>query len=91
MPYVFFDAGHKWHYRRKILTPAFHFNVLQQFAAIFSQEADCLTRKLLDKTDEPYVNIVPYISEFTLNSITGNKMETFNLHYLPNLVNYRNK
>lgn len=31
--------GPKWQKRRKILTPAFHFNILQQFTTIFNEES----------------------------------------------------
>lgn len=35
----------KWHFRRKILTPAFHFRILHDFLPIMNQEATKLIRK----------------------------------------------
>lgn len=69
--------GEKWHNRRKILTPAFHFNVLQQFVTIFTQQTRDLIEKLEQHHKEPYIDIVPYITEFTLHSINGNKIVIF--------------
>ncbi|XP_029663232.1 cytochrome P450 4C1-like, partial [Formica exsecta] len=36
----------KWHARWKILTPAFHFNILNQFVDILIKENDCMTKSL---------------------------------------------
>lgn len=39
--------GQKWQKRRKILTPAFHFHILQQFQLIFNEES-AKTVKMID-------------------------------------------
>uniref|UniRef100_A0A1A9VZG8 Cytochrome P450 n=1 Tax=Glossina brevipalpis TaxID=37001 RepID=A0A1A9VZG8_9MUSC len=62
--------GEKWHFRRKILTPAFHFNILQTFNEIFKEES----LKLLEKLkclQHDRVNVSDLIDEFSLNNVCG--------------------
>ncbi|XP_056636365.1 cytochrome P450 4c3-like [Diorhabda sublineata] len=62
--------GSKWHKRRKILTPAFHFNILQQFVDIFNKETEELTKHLLELTVQDYViDIIKPITNYTLSSM----------------------
>ncbi|CAH1100873.1 unnamed protein product [Psylliodes chrysocephalus] len=61
--------GDKWHRRRKLLTPAFHFNILQPFVDIFNKETDNLVEDLLQSCNEEYIDVVKPITEFTLFSI----------------------
>ncbi|XP_077298759.1 cytochrome P450 4C1-like [Arctopsyche grandis] len=64
------STGDKWHSRRKILTPAFHFNILKQFTRTFVEQSDQLVEKL-KKTESQGVDILPYITDFALHSICG--------------------
>ncbi|CAH1100869.1 unnamed protein product [Psylliodes chrysocephalus] len=63
------SGGTKWHKRRKILTPAFHFNILQEFIEILNRETQILVDNLSKICDQPYVNVVKPITEYTLFSI----------------------
>lgn len=64
-------TGEKWHTRRKILTPAFHFNILQQFVKIFIRKTKDLLNTLEERCDEPFVDVMPLITDFALHSICG--------------------
>lgn len=40
------SRGRKWHQRRKIITPAFHFRILEQYVEIFDRQTQQLVRQL---------------------------------------------
>ncbi|KAJ8736226.1 hypothetical protein PYW08_006882 [Mythimna loreyi] len=67
--------GAKWQERRKILTPAFHFNILKQFFNIIEDNSYRFLDNLKEKAGKP-IDIVPMLSEFTLNSICETAMGT---------------
>ncbi|XP_048512933.1 cytochrome P450 4C1-like isoform X2 [Athalia rosae] len=70
------SKGEKWHDRRKILTPAFHFNVLRQFVPIFVEQSEKLVKSICLESDEKVYDIVPLLHNFTLNSICETAMGT---------------
>uniref|UniRef100_UPI003B436FEE uncharacterized LOC140265571 n=1 Tax=Amyelois transitella TaxID=680683 RepID=UPI003B436FEE len=67
--------GSKWQQRRKILTPAFHFNILREFYVVLEENSDRLVAKLAQHTGKE-LDLVPVMSEFTLNSICETAMGT---------------
>ncbi|XP_044765946.1 cytochrome P450 4c3-like [Coccinella septempunctata] len=77
----------KWHTRRKMLTPAFHFNILQKFLHIFNEESrlivDSLKGHSHNETDASKI-----ISKFTLDTICETAMGT-KLSELANGEKYR--
>ncbi|XP_074031334.1 uncharacterized protein [Leptinotarsa decemlineata] len=70
------STGSKWQTRRKILTPAFHFSILQQFVGVFNNETKKLVEVLRNETEKTSTNVFPLISEFTLNTIAESSMGT---------------
>ncbi|KAG8234871.1 hypothetical protein J437_LFUL014563 [Ladona fulva] len=69
------SAGQKWHSRRKILTPAFHFRILDDFLDVFREQSQVLVEKLEKEAvkGEPF-NLFPYITLCTLDIICETAM-----------------
>lgn len=68
--------GKKWQHRRKILTPAFHFNILQQFAAIFRDESEKVIAHINHRISEGdnVLDVSTISCRFTLNTICETAM-----------------
>ncbi|KAL0120083.1 hypothetical protein PUN28_008041 [Cardiocondyla obscurior] len=64
----------KWHLRRKILTPTFHFNILQQFVENLIEEGENMTKSLQNEGESVVKDLVPFFSEYTLNAICETAM-----------------
>ncbi|XP_032682980.1 cytochrome P450 4C1-like [Odontomachus brunneus] len=75
------STGAKWHSRRKMLTPTFHFSILQEFTNILIEEGKHIVQKLKDVGGMVEVDIESFISEHTLNIICETAMGT-SLHNL---------
>ncbi|XP_013134893.1 PREDICTED: cytochrome P450 4C1-like [Papilio polytes] len=69
------SGGSKWLHRRKILTPAFHFNILRQYLVSLEDSASRLV-DTVNKVLNDEVDLVPLISECTLQSICESAMGT---------------
>ncbi|XP_030081365.1 cytochrome P450 4p1-like [Drosophila hydei] len=67
------STGQKWHSRRKMLTPTFHFNILGQFADIFKAESLKFVQQFEGKA-EASISLSELIPRFTLNSICETAM-----------------
>lgn len=64
--------GEKWHKHRKIITPTFHFSILEGFCEVFAEQADILVRILQQLSDTGNViNIFPLVSLAALDIICG--------------------
>lgn len=64
--------GSKWHQRRKMLTPTFHFKILEDFLHVFNEQSAVLVGKLHEKVGQE-IDIFPFITLCTLDVICGKR------------------
>ena len=65
--------GKKWTSHRKLITPSFHFTVLQSFIEIFQENSNILVNKLNKMADtNEAIDIYPFITLCLLDIICGN-------------------
>lgn len=64
--------GSKWHTRRKLLTSAFHFKILEDCLPVFNRNASLLVKKLTEEAKKAQVfGLDPFIALCTLDVICG--------------------
>lgn len=65
------SSGKKWYERRKVITPAFHFKVLEQFVEVFDRLGTTLVNKLNDIDSKEDIDIYPLAQLYALDVISG--------------------
>jgi cytochrome P450 len=68
------SPGQKWHTHRKMITPTFHFNILDSFLEVFSEKSEILINKLKKEVGSKGFDVCPYIAKCTLDIICGERM-----------------
>ncbi|XP_058822817.1 cytochrome P450 4c3-like [Topomyia yanbarensis] len=69
------SQGQKWHPRRKILTPAFHFKILDDFVDIFQEQSAVLVKRLeRELGNETGFNCFPYVTLCALDIVCETAM-----------------
>ncbi|XP_028416571.1 cytochrome P450 4V2-like isoform X1 [Dendronephthya gigantea] len=68
------SAGSKWKSRRRLLTPAFHFKILNGFVSVYQKQSAVLVQLLQAKAGKGEFNIVPYITHCVLDIICETSM-----------------
>nr|AAT38513.1 ubiquitous cytochrome P450 [Phyllopertha diversa] len=70
------SGGNQWRKHRKIITPAFHFQILEEFIEVFNSQADVLVKKLKEESKKGTIDIYPFIARCTLDIICETAMGT---------------
>lgn len=65
------SRGRKWHNRRKILTPAFHFKILEQFVQIFDKQSQVMVNRLTKIADGRVFDVSSYVTLMALDVVCG--------------------
>ncbi|GJQ66167.1 hypothetical protein Trydic_g4227 [Trypoxylus dichotomus] len=68
------SKGEKWHRNRKLLTPAFHFKILENFIDLFVDKSKFLVKLLDNEANGNSFNIFPYITRCALDIISETAM-----------------
>lgn len=75
--YDLIDAGVKWKKHRKLITPAFHFGVLEESLPVFNSCSKKLAEKLKNEVGKDSFNIYPYVNLCSLDIICGKALNNF--------------
>ncbi|KAJ9597715.1 hypothetical protein L9F63_011425, partial [Diploptera punctata] len=70
------STGQKWHSHRKMLTPTFHFKILDHFLEVFAEKGKVLVKKLEKNVGCASVDIFKYVTMCTLDVICETAMGT---------------
>ncbi|XP_067139879.1 LOW QUALITY PROTEIN: uncharacterized protein [Centruroides vittatus] len=68
------SSGNKWRKRRKLLTPAFHFRILEDFVPTIEEHAKRLVKKLREEIGKECFDIVPFITMCSLDILCETAM-----------------
>ena len=68
------STGSKWQTRRKMLTPAFHFRILEDFLEVMNQQTALLCDILGHLCDKPAFDIFPLVTHCALDIICETAM-----------------
>ncbi|XP_069671902.1 cytochrome P450 4C1 [Periplaneta americana] len=67
-------TGARWHSHRKLITPTFHFKILDMFVDVFVEKSEILVKKLQSKVGGKDFDVYPFITHCALDIICETAM-----------------
>jgi len=66
--------GDKWKSRRRLTTPAFHFEVLKKFLDVMNEQTDIMIERLSRNIDKEYIDFFEFVTDCALDIICETAM-----------------
>jgi cytochrome P450 len=67
------STGSKWYKRRKIITPTFHFKILERFCEVFDKESSVLVQCLEKHVGKGPIDVLPLVCACAMDIMCGKK------------------
>ena len=80
------SMGKKWLGRRRAITPAFHFKILEQFVEVFDRNSNILVEIIKAKGPNEPVDVFPLITLAALDIICGGSQTLSSHSFLNSLL-----
>lgn len=64
-------SGELWKRHRKIITPTFHFQILEKHAKVFNSCGKILVERLKEEAGKESFDVAPFIGVFAFDVICG--------------------
>lgn len=69
--YYYHFLGKKWFQRRKMLTKAFHFNILQKYFETFVEQTSLFMKRVEEEVSKEKTDLFPMMNSTTLRIMCG--------------------
>lgn len=70
------SRGKKWFHRRKVITPTFHFKILDQFVEVFDRQSNVFIEQLQKYKPDDKFDVYPLVTLCALDVICESSMGT---------------
>nr|AJN91188.1 cytochrome P450 monooxygenase CYP4CG17 [Cnaphalocrocis medinalis] len=78
--------GMKWHQRRKLLTPAFHFDIRRKFLLTINEQTEQLLKTIQEEVGKEKTNVLPIMTKSTLRVMCDTSMGISNQYNTSSLA-----
>ncbi|XP_044752498.1 cytochrome P450 4c21-like isoform X2 [Coccinella septempunctata] len=68
------SSGSHWKEHRRILSPAFHFKIIEDFLTVCHRKSEVLVQQLEAELDKDHCDVYPFFAKFTLENIAESSM-----------------